>query len=91
MGCCDPIRIRSLLFPSTTSSTTFEYTSRFHGAIQYAHGPKGVYGEGDYLVASGQENPRTHFLGHTITLGAKSAVHKPEQYLLYRLLWDETR
>ena len=40
--------------------------NQFVAAPQYEHGPGSVYREGDYLIASGQENPRTHFLGHTI-------------------------
>jgi hypothetical protein len=59
-------------------------------AQQYAHGPKGHYQEGHTILAAGQENPRTHFLGHTITLGAATTHHNPEKYLIYRLLWQET-
>jgi hypothetical protein len=59
-------------------------------AEQYAHGPEGHYQEGHYILAAGQENPRTHFLGHTITLGAATTQHNPEKYLIYRLLWQET-
>ena len=59
-------------------------------APQYAHGPEGHYQEGHYILAAGQENPRTHFLGHSITLGAPTAHHNPEKYLIYRLLWQET-
>ena len=35
-------------------------------AQQYAHGPEGHYQEGNYILAAGQENPRTHFLGHKV-------------------------
>jgi len=56
---------------------------------QYAHGPPSWYREGDYILAAGLENPRTHFLGHTITLGANEPLHNPETYLIYRLLWEE--
>lgn len=56
---------------------------------QHAHGPDSYYQEGHYILAAGQENPRTHFLGHTITLGADTALHNPEQYLIYRLVWEE--
>ena len=42
-----------------------------------------------YILATGQENPRTHFRGHTITLGASSAIHFSEHYLIYRLFWKE--
>jgi hypothetical protein len=59
-------------------------------APQHAHGPKGHYQDGAYILAAGQENPRTHFLGHTITLGAAAAHHDPEKYLIYRLLWERT-
>lgn len=55
-------------------------------ALQHAHGPDSYYQEGNYILAAGQENPRTHFLGHTITLGAATALHNPEKYLIYRLL-----
>ena len=50
-------------------------------ALQHAHGPDGYYQEGDYILAAGQENPRTHFLGHTITLGAPTFHHNPDKYL----------
>ena len=59
-------------------------------AVQHAHGPDGLYREGDYILAAGQENPRTHFLGHTITLGAPAFTFDPEKYLIYRLIWQET-
>ncbi len=58
-------------------------------APQHAHGPDSYYQEGNYILAAGQENPRTHFLGHTITLGAHTALHNPEKYLIYRLIWEE--
>ncbi len=64
---------------------------RFHGSLQYAHGPESIYQEGNYILAAGQENPRTHVRGHTITLGASSAIHFPENYLIYRLFWEEAR
>lgn len=59
-------------------------------AHQHAHGSKGHYREGNYILASGQENPRTHFLGHTITLGAKKEINNPEKYLIYRYIWEES-
>jgi hypothetical protein len=59
-------------------------------AQQYAHGPESYYQEGNYILAAGQENPRTHFLGHTITLGAAKAHFDPEKYLIYRLIWQDT-
>ena len=65
--------------------------ARFHNTIQYAHGPSGVYREGNYLIASGQENPRTNALGHTIILGASSPVHCPDDYIVYRSFWEKAR
>ncbi len=64
--------------------------SDFTIAEQYAHGPRGHYQEGQYILAAGQENPRTHFLGHTITLGAARSHHDPARYLIYRLIWEKT-
>lgn len=58
-------------------------------APQHAHGPESYYQEGNYILAAGQENPRTHFLGHTITLGAHTPINNPEKYLIYRLVWEE--
>ncbi len=66
-------------------------SKRFHITLQYDHGPGSVYQEGNYILATGQENPRTHFLGHTITLGTKSAINFPENYLIYRLFWEEAQ
>jgi hypothetical protein len=63
----------------------------FLNAPQYAFGPEGVYHEGDTWLASGQENPRTHFLGHTLTLGAQKPIHFPDSYLIYRNVWQEAR
>lgn len=49
--------------------------NRFFASPQYEHGQEGVHREGDYLLASGQENPRTHFLGHAIILGLPAPLH----------------
>ena len=69
----------------------FGNVAGFINKVQYSHGPGGVHREGDYLLASGQENPRTHFLGHTIILGTAAPIHFPESYLIYRLFWEEAR
>jgi hypothetical protein len=56
---------------------------------QRAFGPDGVVRsegptpERPYLLVSGQEHPRTHFLGHTITLGASEPVDRRDSYILY--------
>ena len=64
---------------------------RHNITLQYAHGPGSIYQEGHYILATGQENPRTHFLGHAITLGARSAINFPENYVIYRLFWEEAQ
>jgi hypothetical protein len=61
----------------------------FHNALQYAFGEPGQYREGDYLLAAGQENPRTHFRGHAIILGGKTPINFPEAYVIYQLFWEE--
>ena len=65
--------------------------NRFYASPQYQHGQEGLYREGDYLLAAGQENPRTHFLGHTIILGQQSPIHFPGQYVIYKHFWEEAR
>jgi hypothetical protein len=64
-------------------------SSRFHNTLQYAFGEGGLYREGDYLLATGQENPRTHFRGHAIILGGKTAINEPQAYVIYQLFWEE--
>lgn len=60
-------------------------------SFQYAHGPEGLYQEGDYLLASGQENPRTNTLGHAIILGSRAPIHLPETYFVYQSFWQEAK
>lgn len=50
---------------------------------QHAFGAAGEYRRGDTLLVSGQEHPRTHFLGHTITLGADAPVDLRDTYIVY--------
>ena len=57
---------------------------------QYAHGDSSQYREGNHLIISGQENLRTHLLGHTITLGANEMIYKPETYPVYRMAWQQS-
>jgi len=58
-------------------------------AQQYVHGSDSYYQRGNFILAAGQENPRSHFLGHTITLGADEFLHDPDKYLIYRLIWQQ--
>ncbi len=62
----------------------------FDIAPQYAFGPESYYQRGNYLLVTGQETPRTHFLGHTITLGAPEPIFDPENYLIYRKAWEKS-
>ncbi len=66
-------------------------SERFDFAPQYGHGEDGRHGEGHHLLISGQENPRTHFLGHTVILGTDSPIHYPEEYLNLRKFFEEGR
>ncbi len=50
---------------------------------QHAFGDAGEFRQGDTLLLSGQEHPRTHFLGHTITLGADRPVDRRDTYIAY--------
>ncbi|WP_242204189.1 CehA/McbA family metallohydrolase [Aestuariivivens insulae] len=63
----------------------------FEHSPQYAFGLKGDYQKGNFIIASGQENPRTHFLGHAISLGINKPIHNPEKYLIYRYIWEEVK
>ena len=63
----------------------------FHNTLQYAFGKDSVYREGDYILATGQENPRTHFMGHIVILGGKTPINLPENYLIYRLFLEEAK
>ena len=60
---------------------------QFEVTPQYAFGEEGVYRAGDTLLISGQEHPRTHFLGHTIVLGAEKAIDLRETYVVYQNFW----
>ncbi len=56
---------------------------------QYAFGEKGNYGQGNYLLTSGQEDPRTPELGHALGFGATAAVRDKQNYYAYDTIFDE--
>lgn len=60
---------------------------------QYAFGPAGRYQEGGRLLSSGQEDPRTPEIGHTISLGASDVVRvRPvDAYYGYDRTFDRVR
>ena len=55
---------------------------------QYAFGEEGVYKENESLLSSGQEEPRTHEIGHTIALVADNFVRFRKDYYLYDKVFD---
>ena len=58
-------------------------------AAQYAHGKQGLSRQERQILISGQESPRTHFLGHTIILGADAPIHDRNEYLNLRKAFDQ--
>jgi hypothetical protein len=52
-------------------------------------GERSVHRAGNTLLVSGQENPRTHVLGHSIILGAREWIDFPASYLRYDRFWTE--
>lgn len=55
---------------------------------QYAWGEKGVFTDGDYLLTSGQEDPRTPELGHALGIGASDRVRYKDEYYYYDKVFD---
>jgi hypothetical protein len=64
---------------------------QFDVTPQYAFGDAGVYGDGETRLFAGQEHPRTHFLGHTITLGAREPIDLRDSYIVYEGFWRESQ
>lgn len=56
---------------------------------QLGFGDAGVFRRGDTALFAGQEHPRTHLLGHTITLGADALVDRRETYIAYETTFRE--
>jgi hypothetical protein len=48
-----------------------------------------VYREGNYLLTSGQEDPRTPELGHALGIGADDRVRYREEYYYYDKVFDK--
>jgi hypothetical protein len=66
-------------------------STQFGVTPQHAFGAAGEYRQGDTLLISGQEHPRTHLLGHTITLGAREPIDLRETYIVFDRFWRESR
>jgi hypothetical protein len=75
---------------SVANLLTMGTADQFTVTPQYAYGDAGVYGGGATRLFAGQEHPRTHFLGHTITLGATEAIDLRESYIHYEGFWRES-
>lgn len=58
---------------------------------QYAWGEEGVYREDEYLLTSGQEDPRTPELGHALGMGASDRVRNRREYYYYDQVFDRIR
>jgi hypothetical protein len=55
---------------------------------QYAFGEKGRYQSDGRILVSGQEEPRTPEIGHTISLGARELARTQRNYYSYDKLFD---
>lgn len=64
-----------------------EHGGRIESAPQGGFGAGAVFQDGDTIVASGQENPRTWLLGHGIVLGADAYLDAPGNHLAYDTVW----
>ena len=56
---------------------------------QYAFGEDGTYGQNESLLSTGQEDPRTHQIGHTIALVADDFVRQQKDYYEYDKIFDK--
>ena len=56
---------------------------------QYAFGKAGVYQENENMLSTGQEEPRTHEIGHTIAMVADDFVRFRNDYYYYDKVFDK--
>ncbi len=56
---------------------------------QYSFGEDGVYEENESLLTSGQEEPRTHEIGHTIAMVADEFYRERKNYYYYDNYFDK--
>ncbi|MCG8308487.1 MAG: CehA/McbA family metallohydrolase [Cytophagales bacterium] len=56
---------------------------------QYAFGQDGVYKEDMHMLSTGQEEPRTHEIGHTIAMVADDFVRYRNDYYYYDKVFDK--
>ena len=77
----EDLRVANLLQMGTVDQ--FDVTPQHH------FGEEGAFRRGDTLLLAGQEHPRTHFLGHTITLGAEEPIDSRDTYIAYETTFRE--
>jgi len=58
---------------------------------QYAWQEAGMFKQGDYLLRSGQEDPRTRERGHTIMLNNAGPIWDRTKYYLFEETFDQAR
>lgn len=58
---------------------------------QPGFGDAGAFRDAETLLLAGQEHPRTHFLGHTITLAADEGIDLRDDYIVYEGFWEASR
>lgn len=56
---------------------------------QYAYGEAGLYGQGNYLLTTGQEDPRTPEMGHAFAIGATNRVRQRDRYYFFDEVFDK--
>ncbi len=56
---------------------------------QYAYGEAGLYQRGNYLLTTGQEDPRTPELGHAFAIGATDRVRRRDRYYFFDEIFDK--
>jgi hypothetical protein len=58
---------------------------------QHAHGTAGVFAKGGRFIASGQEEPRSYDIGHTMSFGADEFVRFADTYFDFPRVFDRVR
>ena len=64
---------------------------RSGGTPQHTFGQEGVFRDADYIIAPGQEYPRSHFLGHWIILGSNAFIPGRGNYLMLGDFFEEAK
>ena len=65
--------------------------THFAAAPQYGFGGEGTFANGHTLLVSGQEHPRTHIFGHSLSLGAQTSVDERNKYIQYNATFEQVK